>query len=194
MVSFHRASGGSAPPLDTAHSRPTPVDVLRTYLEMRDPAALRAASLSDAALQFERADPCPVALYRTLYREVGDAYHWHDRLAWSDEALAAHLGRPGVEVWVLRAGEEWAGYAELARHDDGSVEIAYFGLRAPFHGRGLGGHLLTATVRRAWALGASRVWLHTCTLDGPAALPNYVARGFTPYRTETYTADVGAAG
>jgi len=32
----------------------------------------------------------------------------------------------------------------------------------------------------AWAWGAAYVWLHTCTLDAPAALPNYLARGFTP--------------
>jgi GNAT superfamily N-acetyltransferase len=176
-------------------SRPDPADpslVVRTYLEMRDPAALRGAALSDPAVRFERADPCPTSLYRTLYQDVGEAYHWRDRLAWSDDALADHLARPGVEVWVLRVGGERAGYAELVRHDDGSVEIAYFGLRSGFHGRGLGKHLLTATVRRAWASGASRVWLHTCTLDGPAALPNYVARGFTPYRTESYTVDLDA--
>ena len=167
------------------------MDVLRTYLEMRDPAALRAAGVADPTVRFERADPCPVPLYRALYHEVGEAYHWRDRLAWSDDALAAHLARPDVEVWVLRAAGERAGYAELVRHDDGSVEIAYFGLRAPFHGRGLGGHLLTATARRAWALGATRVWLHTCTLDGPAALPNYLARGFTPYRTERYKVELG---
>jgi len=173
-------------------TRLSPVDVVRTYLEMRDPAALRAAPVPSAALRFERADLCPAALYRALYRDVGEAYHWRDRLAWSDEELARHLSRPVVEVWVLWVEDERAGYAELVRHDDGSVEIAYFGLRAPFHGRGLGGHLLTRTVERAWALGATRVWLHTCTLDGPAALPNYVARGFTPYQTEAYTVDVGA--
>jgi hypothetical protein len=27
------------------------------------------------------------------------------------------------------------------------------------------------------------VWLHTCTLDSPAALPNYLARGFEVVRT-----------
>jgi len=27
-----------------------------------------------------------------------------------------------------------------------------------------------------------RVWLHTCTLDGPHALTNYHARGFVPYK------------
>jgi hypothetical protein len=44
-------------------------------------------------------------------------------------------------------------------------------------------------VRDAWTLGPKRVWLHTCTLDHPNALPNYLARGFTPYRTETYEVD-----
>ena len=166
------------------------MNVVRTYLEMRAPTALRAAARSDSTLRFELVDPCPAPLYRALYRDVGEAYHWRDRLVWSDAELARHLSRPEVEVWVLWEGDERAGYAELVRHDDGSVEIAYFGLRANFHGRGLGKHLLTRTVERAWALGASRVWLHTCTLDGAAALPNYVARGFTPYRTETYTVDI----
>ncbi|OQY78842.1 MAG: GNAT family N-acetyltransferase, partial [Anaerolineae bacterium UTCFX5] len=26
--------------------------------------------------------------------------------------------------------------------------------------------------------GANRVWVHTCNLDGPQALKNYMARGF----------------
>ena len=36
-------------------------------------------------------------------------------------------------------------------------------------------------------MGAKRVWLHTCTLDNPAALPNYLKRGFTPFKTEQFT-------
>ncbi|MEO7965636.1 MAG: GNAT family N-acetyltransferase [Gemmatimonadaceae bacterium] len=81
---------------------------------------------------------------------------------------------------------EIAGFFELVRNGDGSVEIAYSGLPAAFHRRGLGKWLLTHAVDRAWATGANRVWLHTCTLDDPAALPNYRARGFIPYRTEHY--------
>ena len=44
-------------------------------------------------------------------------------------------------------------------------------------------------VRDAWAMAPTRVWLHTCTLDHPNAVPNYRARGFVPYRTETYEVD-----
>src|SRR5207249_5531870 len=73
--------------------------------------------------------------------------------------------------------------------EDDSAEIAYFGIVVREFGRGFGKHLLSCAVRDAWALGPRRVWLHTCTLDHPNALPNYLARGFTPYRTETYEVD-----
>lgn len=63
-----------------------------------------------------------------------------------------------------------------------NVEIAYFGLLPQFIGKGFGGHLLTRAVEQAWAMGARRVWVHTCTLDGPAALANYQARGFRIYK------------
>jgi GNAT superfamily N-acetyltransferase len=79
-----------------------------------------------------------------------------------------------------------AGYFELEKHDDGSIEIAYFGLLQEFLGRGLGKHLLSVAVEQAWSDGANRVWLHTCTLDDPAAMPNYIKRGFQPFNTEKY--------
>jgi GNAT superfamily N-acetyltransferase len=79
----------------------------------------------------------------------------------------------------------------LKRHEDGAVEIAYFGLLQEFIGRGLGKYLLTEAVREAWRTGARRVWLHTCTLDGEAALPNYKARGFKPFKEEVFEVDLG---
>jgi GNAT superfamily N-acetyltransferase len=171
----------------------TSIDVRRTYLELRSPSDLRPARGSELAARVERLQPCPTEVYRTLYREVGEHWHWRDRLAWSDEQLARHLAHDDVSVFVMRVGGEDAGYFELEKHDDGSVEIAYFGLRPPFFGHGLGGELLTRAVREAWRAGAVRVWLHTCTLDSPRALPNYLARGFQPFKEEWYTADVPAA-
>ncbi len=53
-------------------------------------------------------------------------------------------------------------------------------------GRGLGAHLLAEGVARAWAMdGTRRVWVHTCSLDGPAALANYEARGFVVFKKVT---------
>ena len=160
------------------------VEVTRTYLEMKSPAELSGASFSDAHARVERRDPCSVELYRRLYKDVGEDWYWHDRLEWSGETLAAHLAKPTVQVWELVVEGKSAGYYELGKHADGSVEIVYFGLTAPFIGRGLGGPLLAHATREAWTMGANRVWLHTCTLDSERALPNYRKRGFREFKTE----------
>lgn len=164
------------------------VTVRRTYLAMDMPSDLRAARPPALQLALEERPHCTVAEYRRLYAAVGAAWHWHDRDAWPDERLAEHLVDPGVHVWVARLGRRLAGYFELLEDAEGGVEIAYFGLTPEFIGHGLGGALLTRAVEEAWRLGARRVWLHTCTLDAPQALPNYLARGFRVEREETYTA------
>ena len=107
--------------------------------------------------------------------------------------LLQRFADPDVSLWLLSSRGSPAGYFELRRHGDGSVEVAFFGLLPEFVGRGWGGHLLTLAVREAWAMRPARVWLHTCTLDHPAALHNYVKRGFRPVREETYTANVPAS-
>jgi GNAT superfamily N-acetyltransferase len=156
---------------------------VRTYLEMTDPSELRPAAEPrlDAELRIERRDPPDGATSRWFYEHVGAPHQWTDNLhrtdaewqAWADE----------VETWVATVGGESAGYYEL-RHDADATEIAYFGLLGEFQGRGLGGHLLTHALTRAFELG-SRAWVHTCTLDGPHALGNYQARGLRSFRTET---------
>jgi GNAT superfamily N-acetyltransferase len=166
------------------------VTVVRTYLELRSPDALRPALSDDPALRLTRAPPGDVAIFRQLYRDVGGTYHWRDRDRLSDDDLRAHFTSPDVQLWVLHHGAAPAGFFELRRHEDGAVEIVYFGLVARFFGHGAGKHLLTLAAQASWAMGATRVWLHTCTLDSPAALPNYLARGFEPVRTETYVATI----
>jgi GNAT superfamily N-acetyltransferase len=166
------------------------VEVVRTYLEMRSPGDLRPAREPADAPRLERIEECPASFFRYLYAEVGRAYHWTDRLSWTDERVRAHLSEPGVSLWLLSSRAAPAGYFELRRHQDRSVEVAYFGLLPEFLGRGWGGSLLTLAVRSAWATGPERVWLHTCTLDHPAALPNYLKRGFRPVREEVYTAQL----
>jgi GNAT superfamily N-acetyltransferase len=161
--------------------------VRRTYLEMRSPEQLRPVATPQPAPLIERLDECPVAFFRFLYSEVGRAFQWTDRLSWDDETIRAHLGNPGVSIWLMSWEAEPAGYFELGEHEDGSIEIAYFGLLPAFIGRGWGKYLLSRATQAAWQLEPERVWLHTCTLDHPAALPNYIKRGFRPVREETYT-------
>ena len=165
------------------------MDVVRTYLELPTPDAFRpAAALSGDARLVHHA-PCAPADYRRLYTAVGGPWHWRDRLAWDESTLRSHLESPAIDVWELLVDDESAGYFELRKSGADEVEIAYFGLVPAFIGRGLGGALLTAAVQEAWRFGGRRVWLHTCTLDSPHALPNYKARGFRPYRVEHCEAD-----
>jgi GNAT superfamily N-acetyltransferase len=164
-----------------------PLPVTRTYLELRAPDELVPAREPAPGARIERLGGCVVSFWRFLYAEVGRAYRWTDRLSWTDDEVRAYLGDPAVTLHVLYVDHAPAGYYELRRHDDGSVEIAYFGLLPDYTGRGLGGWMLSRAVEDAWARGATRVWLHTCTLDHPAALPNYTRRGFRPYKSETYT-------
>ncbi len=160
----------------------------RTYLEMTsDPGPVQASSSRD--LTFRMLVPGDAGLYRQIYREVGEQHHWIDRREWTDEQIGSHLRRTDLSVWLMSASQEPAGYFELVKTGS-SIEIAYFGLRPAFIGGGLGRALLSAAIERAWESGADRVWLHTSTLDHPSALPNYLKRGFTPFRTEDYQLEI----
>jgi GNAT superfamily N-acetyltransferase len=154
-----------------------------TYLEMSSPDdAVRFRGAR--RLQVRLAEvPCP-ELNRLLYEGVGSDWWWHTRLEWPRERWAAWVERPELETWIGYLSDTPVGYFELERQPDDAVELVYFGLLPTFIGRGLGAELLAAAVERAWALGPKRVWVHTCTLDHPRALPNYQARGFRVYHTE----------
>jgi len=159
---------------------------VRTYLEMTDPSALDGAPPPGPGVDVRREENAPASLWRSLYTGVGREYHWVDRLGWTDGEIRDYLADPALEFWVMRVEGEAAGYFELRADADGGIEIAYFGLLPAFVGRGLGKFLLTRAVEHAWARGASRVWLHTSSLDHTSALPNYLARGFSIWKQEIY--------
>jgi GNAT superfamily N-acetyltransferase len=162
------------------------IKVIRTYLQMVSPDELKAALFADNRLRVEQVIECPPSFFRYLYSEVGRNYHWVDRLGWTNEQIRAYISQPSVTLWVLYCAGAPGGYFELRQYEDDSVEIAYFGLLEEFIGRGLGKYLLTTAVKQAWKKTTSRIWVHTCTLDHPAALSNYLNRGFKQFRQETY--------
>ncbi|MEO8561435.1 MAG: GNAT family N-acetyltransferase [bacterium] len=168
----------------------TRVSVRRTHLELRSAAELVPARVpvEPPALTLRR-PICP-SEYLSLYALVGERWLWRDRLVWTDAELTTYLALPDVYVWTPIVGDTVAGYFELKQHTDRSVELMYFGLAPAFIGKGLGGWLLTRAVEEAFALGASRLQLNTCTLDAPQALPNYVARGFRIVSEDQYLLDV----
>jgi len=150
----------------------------KTYiLEMTNPEDLCPKRADFPDLRVERMEtPCP-EFNKFLHTMVGFDYRWGGRTEWGKDRWYAHADRDEMETWVAYLGGTPAGYYELERQSDGSVQIVTFGLLSQFIGRGLGGHLLTCAVERAWEMGADKVWLSTCSHDHPYALENYQARG-----------------
>ncbi|MBO8195604.1 GNAT family N-acetyltransferase [Streptomyces oryzae] len=180
------------------------VTVTTWYLEQTAPGDLAPARIPDtsAGVTVCRAEVPSPEFSRFLYASVGADNTWVDRLPWTYEQWQRFLERPGVETWVAYERGTPAGFIELdGAGEAGTVEISYFGLLPAFRGRGIGGHLLSVGVARAWDLAGrweghpatARVWLHTCSLDGRHARANYERRGFRVYRTETKPEPLTAA-
>jgi GNAT superfamily N-acetyltransferase len=123
-------------------------------------------------------------LNRFFYTAIGGDWYWLERLAWSYQVWLDYVQRPEFQTWVVSMAGVPAGYFELEKQAGGDVEIVYFGLLPQFTEAGLGGWALSEAARCAWKMGANRVWVHTCDLDHPRALANYLARGFTVFKTE----------
>lgn len=157
-------------------------------------------------VRLDRAPDVPPEFARFLYGLVGGPWRWTDRLGWSRQQWLDELQVPGTEHWVAYGEGVPLGYVQLqpqALAHSAQVEIRYFGLAEPAIGQGIGGRLLEHAVAAAWSLPERadatapiprirRVWVHTCSLDGPAALDNYRARGFVVFDVTTAEEDVPA--
>lgn len=151
-----------------------------TYLEMRTPpTAVMHPPRHD--IEIRRIDQPSADFYRQLYRSVGEAFDWVDRLLLSDEQLLAIIQHDRTDLFTLSVAGQTAGYAELDRSKDHEVELAYFGLFRQFHAQGLGTFFLNWIVQHVWSLEPRRLWVHTCDLDHPAALRTYRQVGFEIY-------------
>lgn len=154
-----------------------------TYLEMAEPG-----EMTDE--QFEKhhtltlAEAPSAAFCRFLYASVGAPWKWYMRRDWTAAQWKRHIGRESLRIWVAYLRGTPCGYFELEHHADNSTEIALFGLLPEFIGQGLGKALLQDALQTAWCSNPTRVWLHTCSLDHPQALPNYLARGMHICRKE----------
>ncbi len=93
-------------------------------------------------------------------------------------ALRAIIDHPGVELFEVRDGEQSVGMLELDRRFAGECELSFVGLIPSYAGQGHGRWLLAEAVARAWGDDASRIHVHTCSLDHPAALAAYRRAGF----------------
>ena len=168
------------------------MDVKVFYLEMKAHAR-RSVAVSRAGLLVLHAQRPSVAYYRFLYNAVGRDYHWYSRGKLSDAELATVIQHPLDEVHVLHVDGNPAGFAELDRRRADDIELVQFGLIGDYIGQGLGKWFLQWVIDKAWSYRPKRFWLHTCTLDHPAALPNYQKAGFAIYKEEVIQRDLSCA-
>ncbi|NOU52208.1 GNAT family N-acetyltransferase [Pseudoalteromonas sp. JBTF-M23] len=155
------------------------------YLEMRSKEAFKPAVQSPDLSIVEVELPQP-QFNRFLYTFVGKTWQWTDKALWSEQQWQNHIDTNNIRTWVAYVRGAIAGYYELSKQQNGDVELMYFGLTPTFIGKGLGGALLSHAINSAWSIESTkRVWVHTCDLDHPSALPNYQKRGFSLYKTQT---------
>ena len=163
----------------------TLVDVTVYYLEMltHTQQSLPCPREGMSILQV----PTPsVSYYRSLYDSVGKDYHWRTRKKMSDEDLGRTIRDPSDELHVLHADGSPVGFAELNRRQRDEVELVQFGLIPDFIGQGLGKWFLQWTIDKAWSYQPKRFWLHTCSLDHPAALSIYKKAGLLLFKQEKF--------
>jgi GNAT superfamily N-acetyltransferase len=127
--------------------------------------------------------------YRSLFRRVGQDWLWFSRLRMDDSVLAGIIHDPAVEVHALVVDGSDEGLLELDFREPGQCELAFYGVAAGQIGTGAGRWLMNRAIERAWARPIERFWVHTCTLDHPAALAFYMRSGFRPYRRQVEIAD-----
>lgn len=159
--------------------------IVTTYLEIHSADQLRTKRCADPRFQVCEKEECDWRFNRDLYLSVGEMWSWNDKRVWTDEQWKEYAR--GLRTFGAYYDDSLAGYYELRRDGECGVEIAYFGLLPGFIGRGFGGALLTNAIEEAWWMSPSisRVWVHTCNLDHPAAVANYQARGMVIYKQET---------
>lgn len=165
---------------------PGMVATVVTHLEMRERP--RPAPIPPAPLRLVPWKQPDIAAYRTLFRRVGAPWLWFSRLVMADAELTAILHDPAVEVYAVTdpRGTE-VGLLELDFRSLPDCELGFFGLVPELNGKGLGRWLMAQAKSLAWRKGVERFWVHTCTLDSPAALGFYIRSGFVPYGREVET-------
>jgi len=158
--------------------------VTTTYVQMLTHPC-RPVSPPLAGITVRHVPQPTVEFYRQIYDAVGGQWNWSSRKMLPDSELARIIGDPLVEIHVLSVADRQAGFAELDRRQPGEIELKQFGLVAEFIGQGLGKYFLQWVIDKAFSYEPKRFWLHTCTDDHPAALPNYLKAWFEVYDVRT---------
>tara|TARA_Y100000816_G_scaffold97016_1_gene67463 strand:+ start:909 stop:1418 length:510 start_codon:yes stop_codon:yes gene_type:complete len=160
------------------------IHVERNFLEIKDLRNLKENINMENNFLIKKIKP-DFQLNKFFYKQVGKKHRWIDRLIWSDEKWMTYISNRNLETYVISKYDELVGFFELLYNPElKETEISYFGLLEEYIGKGIGGFALSSAIRKAFEKNINRVWLHTCTLDHPNALKNYIARGMTVFKKE----------
>jgi GNAT superfamily N-acetyltransferase len=152
-----------------------------TCLEMTEKPQLRPVPVAQG-YSLQRLNRADTERFRNLFRAIGRDIMWFSRLIMPEEKLKAIIGDVKVECFALNDGARDVGLLELDFREAGQCELSFFGLVPDLVGKGAGRFLMNEALTRAWARPISRLWVHTCTFDHPAALGFYQRSGFRPYQ------------
>jgi len=160
------------------------IPVQRNFLELKDLKNLKTNSINEKKYLVKKIKP-DFQLNKFFYKQVGKKHRWIDRLSWSDGKWINYISNKNLETYIISESDELAGFFELLYNPElKETEISYFGLLEEYIGKGIGGYALSVAIKKSFEKNIRRVWLHTCTLDHPNALKNYIARGMTVFRKE----------
>ena len=160
------------------------IPVQRNFLELKDLKNLKTNPINKNKYLVKKIKP-DFQLNKFFYKQVGKKHRWIDRLSWSDEKWYSYISNQNLETYVISENDDLAGFFELLYNPKlKETEILYFGLLEEYIGKGIGGYALSVAIKKSFEKSIKRVWLHTCTLDHPNALKNYIARGMTVFKKE----------
>ena len=159
--------------------------ISRFYLNIFSKEELKKSNCKEKNLEVFLESKPTIDFCKFLYKEVGRDFFWRDRLKWKDEDWLNYINNDFFKLYILKQNNKLAGYYELLCDTKlSSMEIPYFGIFKEFYGKGIGGYLLTDAILTSFNQKIYKVWVHTCTLDHPNALKNYLARGMKIFKTE----------
>ncbi len=165
---------------ELTHLEPGKIANVVTFLSMTEKPAWATDPVQHSGLTLRQDHKFDLTRYRTLFRQVGEPWLWSSRLSYDDSKLASHIHAENVDLFEVIYEGKVAGMVELCHHSPQDIELSFFGLKPEFTGEGLGRDLMQLTLNHAWTAETTKLWLHTCTFDHPAALKFYQACGFRP--------------
>ena len=161
-------------------------EIYRKYLQIKSFKDLKEVKKPSKNYFINQVLPENFQLNKFLYKQIGKKYQWIDRLNWTNQKWINYISQKNILTFVLRDKSDVVGFYELIFNiEKKEFEISYFGIFEEYFGKRLGGFLLSDAIKRAFSMGAEKVFVHTCSLDHKNALKNYISRGMEIYKSET---------